>query len=280
MYRSPGGPPFAPGFALSLQPDARAGIHPAGDLDRNALGPEGRPPTAATAAGLPGDLAVAAAAGTRLGCSPQATAAPTAASTAVGTGVQRTPGLGPRSPTGVARRVPLHANLGGEAPHSIDEIDIQAVVNVLPCGRALRPDAALAAEEIGEEIPEIAEPTGSVVHPAEIEPTRPGPRLRPARSPRVSVMAELIVLAPLLLVAEDLVGRRDLLEFSLGRLVPGIHVGVIFPRQLAIGALDLLGRGAPGQAQHVIVIPLCHASLSPVPHRFARHAASMETCRG
>jgi hypothetical protein len=47
----------------------------------------------------------------------------------------------------------LHADLGGDAAHGIDEIDIQTVVKVFPRGRALRPDATLTPKEIGEEIP-------------------------------------------------------------------------------------------------------------------------------
>src|SRR5687767_14498663 len=52
------------------------------------------------------------------------------------------------------------------------------------------------------------------------------------------VRAELVVLAPLLLVAEHFVRFVDLLELRLGALVAGINVRMKLPRELAKGLLD------------------------------------------
>src|SRR5262249_46020838 len=52
-----------------------------------------------------------------------------------------------------------------------------------------------------------------------------------------------VVLLALLRVAHDVVGRLDLLEALLGLVVAGIAVRVVLARQLAVGLLDLLGRG-------------------------------------
>src|SRR5206468_4214489 len=51
------------------------------------------------------------------------------------------------------------------------------------------------------------------------------------------VGAELVVLLPLCRVAQDLVGLVDFLEAGFGGLVPRVHVGVMLPRQLAVGLL-------------------------------------------
>src|SRR5207247_6493963 len=52
-----------------------------------------------------------------------------------------------------------------------------------------------------------------------------------------------VVLLALLRVTHDVVGGLDLLEALLGLLVAGVAVRVILPGELAIGLLDLLGRG-------------------------------------
>ena len=52
-----------------------------------------------------------------------------------------------------------------------------------------------------------------------------------------SRMAELVILGPLVLVGQDLIGLVHLFELGLGLLVPGVHVRVIFLGQLAVGLL-------------------------------------------
>ena len=67
---------------------------------------------------------------------------------------------------------------------------------------------------------------------------------RPRPAVGLPVRPELVVLLPLLLVAEHLVGLADLLEASLGLLVPRVHVRVVLARELPVRGLDLLLGGA------------------------------------
>src|SRR5206468_9607712 len=61
---------------------------------------------------------------------------------------------------------------------------------------------------------------------------------------RPPVGAELVVLLSLGRVAEDLVRLVDFLEAGFRRFVPGIDVGVVLARQLAVRLLDFfVGRG-------------------------------------
>ena len=64
-----------------------------------------------------------------------------------------------------------------------------------------------------------------------------------------------VVEGPLLGIAKNVEGLGGLLEAFDGRLVAGISVGMIGRGRLAIGALDVLGRGLPGNTQNVVVIP-------------------------
>src|SRR5439155_23476147 len=66
--------------------------------------------------------------------------------------------------------------------------------------------------------------------------------------------AEAVVLLAFLLVAEDVVGVLDFLEAGLGLLVARVAVGVVLPRQLAVGLLDLVLRGGLGDAQDFVVV--------------------------
>ena len=66
--------------------------------------------------------------------------------------------------------------------------------------------------------------------------------------------AEAVVLGPLGLVAENVVSFLDFLELDLSLLVAGIAVGVKLPRELAVGALDLLIRGAAFDAENIVII--------------------------
>ncbi len=70
----------------------------------------------------------------------------------------------------------------------------------------------------------------------------------------VGVEAELVVDLALLRIAEDVVGLGDLLELLLGRLVPGIHVGVIFARKFTERLADIIrGRRLLDPEQAVII---------------------------
>jgi hypothetical protein len=109
----------------------------------------------------------------------------------------------------------LQRDLGGDPPDRILEVDVQAVVEILPLARALRLRAPPSSEEIREDIPQIAESPGAEVRPAEVEPPGSGARLRPSGGSSAPVMPELIVLATLLGVAQNLVGFREIFELAL-----------------------------------------------------------------
>src|SRR5690348_17611519 len=71
------------------------------------------------------------------------------------------------------------------------------------------------------------------------------------------VGAQLIVGRALLRVLERLVGLGDFLELRLGVLLLG-HVRMIFPGELAIRRLDLVGRGRFLDAQDRVVVLVFH----------------------
>ena len=85
-----------------------------------------------------------------------------------------------------------------------------------------------------------------------------------AACPEVGVHAreaELVVLGLLVRVGEDFIGLVGLLELVGGLLVPGVHIRVVFFRQLPVGFLDLVRRRALVHAQDLVIVSLilvCH----------------------
>src|SRR5205823_475133 len=69
---------------------------------------------------------------------------------------------------------------------------------------------------------------------------------------------ELVVGSTFLRFGEDLVGFLGLLEIVLGSLVVRISVRMMLHRELPIGLLDLLIGSIAIDAQHRIVVALCH----------------------
>ncbi|MPN05026.1 hypothetical protein SDC9_152275 [bioreactor metagenome] len=69
-------------------------------------------------------------------------------------------------------------------------------------------------------------------------------------------MAELVVLAALLLVGKNLIGLAYLLEFTFGDLVVWAHIGVIFFRKGSICFFYFIITGIPAYAQDFVVISL------------------------
>src|SRR5258705_13999007 len=67
-------------------------------------------------------------------------------------------------------------------------------------------------------------------------------------------MAELIVVAPLVGVAQDFVGLGGLLELLFGFLVTGILVRVALEGLLAVRLLDLFARGILVDAKHFVIV--------------------------
>ena len=68
-------------------------------------------------------------------------------------------------------------------------------------------------------------------------------------------MTETVVGAAFLGVGEHLVSAVDLLE-AFGRIVPGIAVGVVLHRQLAIRPFEVVVRGASVDAEHFVEVSL------------------------
>ena len=112
---------------------------------------------------------------------------------------------------------------------------------------------------------------------------RPPPKMSPKMSPKASAkppkpsgaaaaaevrvdagVAVLVVGRALLRVGQHLVGFLGLLELLLGLLVVValVAVRVVLHRQLAIGLLDLLVGGVLRDAEHLVVVALCHGSAA------------------
>ena len=138
------------------------------------------------------------------------------------------------------------------AVHRLEEIDLEPILRILPAhGEALTAGAARPAspaEQIAEQIGEAAEilvARGRAIARAVLAAGifAVVALLRPLLPACVDLAG---VVAPALLgIAENVVGGGDLLELLLGRLVPGIEVGVQLLGELAVGLDDVLGlRGA------------------------------------
>src|SRR5262249_55890250 len=78
------------------------------------------------------------------------------------------------------------------------------------------------------------------------------------------VGTELVVLFPLLGVAEDLVGLVDPFELRLGRLIAGIDVGVMLARELPVGLLDFFFARVLRDAERRVVVLEIHGAGSRV----------------
>src|SRR5262249_32307139 len=78
-------------------------------------------------------------------------------------------------------------------------------------------------------------------------------------------------------ILQDLVGLAELLELLLG-VLGFVDVGVVFPRQLPIGAIDLVACGSPHDAEQSVIVDELHAGGAPGQSRLA--AFSQDTdCR-
>ncbi len=117
----------------------------------------------------------------------------------------------------------------------------------------VRPRAGPAAEELAEDVGRLrrhalleAEAAGGAAAPAE--------RTAAGTASVHAGGAELVVAGALGLVAQDVVGLLHLLEARLGLLVAGVAVGVVLTGQLAVGLLDLVGRGGARDAEDLVII--------------------------
>src|SRR5439155_10984961 len=197
-------------------------------------------------------------------------------SLALGAHVGRRPRLRSRAPTHRAGSRPLDAQGNGGALHRIFEGDPDLGLQVRSSGRPAGSSAPASTGEHAEQVSEVSDVAHAL---AEREPLRAnapassGPPTRPRSAEpsetRGSHVPDLVVLLAFLLVAEDVVGGRDLLEAILGVLVPAVPVGVVLLGELPVGLLDLGGRGVLGVAQHLVVV-----LLEPLPADVSVHPSS------
>ena len=101
-----------------------------------------------------------------------------------------------------------------------------------------------------------------------------GPEADVLAAGRAAHRPEAVVLRSPVWVGQHRVGLVDLLEALLGGLVPGILVGVVHPRELAVGALERgLVRVARDPEDRVEVLT-GHARRRPRPFRPRRRRRS------
>src|SRR5262249_50201371 len=147
-----------------------------------------------------------------------------------------------------------------------EEVEVELGLEV---GAALRtglarpssaaPAATAAPEQATEQIAQaalIVELEGLVAAGAATgpEPAGTAEAAGPERAARRHHLPNFVVLLALAGVTEDVVGGGDRLELVLRLLVPGVGVGVVLLRQLAVGARDLLLGCRLRHPEHVVVI--------------------------
>ena len=117
-------------------------------------------------------------------------------------------------------------------------------VGVGPRGAAAE---AEAAEQVAEDVAEVSESAEAIEAATEAGVGIEGR------------MAVLVILGPLVLIGEDLIGLVDLLEALLGGLVAGMEVRMVLLGKLSVCFFYLIGACALLDAEHLIVISFfCH----------------------
>src|SRR5581483_4725446 len=176
-----------------------------------------------------------------------------ARATAPGARHRPRPRRGPRAAAGRAGSRALHPDRNGGPPHRVVEGQPDLGLEVRPAG-----DASASPSAPGEDAEQVAEvpESGEVAEVLEADPAAAHPAGEPGAEARGGHLAHLVVLLALVLVADDVVRGRDLLEALLRGLVAGVRVRVIALRELAIGLLDLGLRGVLGHAQDLVVVLL------------------------
>ena len=105
-----------------------------------------------------------------------------------------------------------------------------------------------AAEKAAEDVPEID---------VAVKPGKSAPEPTACTGAVVGIdpgVTELVVPGPFFLIAEYLVGLVHLFELLLGLFVAGVQIGVILFGLFAVRFLDLILRGALGDAENLVVI--------------------------
>src|SRR4051794_17764229 len=247
-----------PGRALAREPDPRALADAGRDVDAVALRRAHDALAVARRARVLDHGAGAAAAGARLRDREQALALRLeAAALAAGADLRRRPRLRAGAVAGRAprRRRDRQRDLRpGDRVLEGDRdlgLEVGALLGPRPGARRAG-GAAGAVEQVRED---VAEPAGRLEAAEAALTGVPCAGARPA-APTAGAEEDpaAVVLLALVRVAHDVVGRLDLLEALLGRLVAGIAIRVVLARELAVRLLDLLGRRLAVDAQDGIWI--------------------------
>src|ERR671931_61973 len=239
-------PARVPRLALALEPDAGPVFDAGRDLDRVALRPALAPGAAATRTRILDHGAVAVTPRARLREGEEALALrDDTAPLALGADLRRRPRLRAGAVALGARGLERDRNLRLDAPERVLEREADLHLDVAPAlaARLRAAGAAPTAEEPAEEVAEIAEVVD--VEVAEVD-------VRALEAAAAVRGAEPVVLLPLLGIREQVVRTLHLLEPLLRAGIPRVPVRVVLARELAVGLLDLVGRGAFGDAEGLV----------------------------
>src|SRR5690606_22077318 len=151
-----------------------------------------------------------------------------------------------RRALGIAREM----ERGGDALHGVLEVEREVGAQIGAAARAdtAAPTAAAPAEHLAAQVGPVA-----ALHVADVEREPAGASARTAERTHP---ADLVVLLALGLVAEHVVGGRDLLEALLGGGVTRVLVGVELARELPVRLGDVLLRGVGTDAEQLVVVLL------------------------
>src|SRR5579859_7626536 len=268
-YRSPGGPPRSPGAPLPLSLIRWPSATPAGMRAWMVLVLIA--PTARThRAGVVDHHAAAPAGAARLGQREPAEVLAVLAGSVTGRADPRHGArLGARAVTRLARALGGQPQRDGGAVDGLSERERGLRLDV---GAAPRPWLRATAEHPAEE---VAEPpargaAAAAEQVAQVEGVSALAAL-PAWHPQPAAEqgACLVVLLAALVIRQDGVRLGDLLEAFLRRGVSLVRVRVVFPRQLAVGLLDLVGGRVLGDAEDLVIVlleeVLCAQLVPPRP---------------
>src|SRR5690606_35738904 len=237
---------------LAADLDALAVLDARGDLDVDRA--TGGSPAGAGAdlAGVLDDQTAAPALRARLGHREDATgrARLHAASLALAAHLGHRAGLGARPVTRRARLVAGEAQRQRRPLHRLAERDRGLGLEVLaPAGLGRTASTAAArpaAEDATEDVAQV-----------EVGPAHAAGRAATGREAAPELAEQrtlLVVLLALLGIADDPVGLGDRLEPLLGLRVPGVGVGMVVTRELAVGLLDLVGRRVLADAEDLVEV--------------------------
>ena len=165
-------------------------------------------------------------------------------SLAGGTGAGARAGRSPTARTELTRFHPRDLDFGLQAKRGFHEGEFEVVAQVIT---ALGGTATPAAPHNVAEAEQVAKDVAELAKDSWIE----------AGGPRTAVaMTKPIIMRALLLIAQNAVGFRSLLEFFFSRVVSLILIRVVFHREFAVGALDLLVGGRAADTQDFVVVTL------------------------